>query len=127
MPKRDILSDPVLYARVGEWGEGSDKQRLYEIVGDARGSYAVYDLAGAIVIFEQPDEALDVYRLDEDRNGIFIVRISRQEVLDGTMDYPGSEGWTVSLEPSDAGGYIAAVYDAEASLVDRRFVFYVRH
>jgi hypothetical protein len=123
--ERDLFSDPAHYALAGEWGEGDDRQRLYEITGDARGSYPVYDPAGEVVIFEQPDEALDVYRLDANRNGIYIVRISRQEVLAGKLDYPGLDGWSATLEPMDDGGYLVVVRDAENVLVDRRFGFYV--
>jgi hypothetical protein len=123
--ERDILNDPAHYMRVGEWGDGDDTQRLYEIIGDARGDYAVYDPAGEIAIFEQPDEALDVYRLDENRNGALVVRISRQEVIAGKMDYPGFDGWSVSLDKTDDNGYIVVVRNAEGELVDRGFGFYI--
>jgi hypothetical protein len=123
-PDQAILNDPAHYRLIGEWHDADDSRRLFEIVGDARGTYPAHDQNG-VVIFEQPDRSLGVYRLDADRNGVFITHIDFAAVQSGALRFEGEGGWTVELQPSPTGGYKLQVHDATGEVVDDSFIVHL--
>jgi hypothetical protein len=122
-PDQEIMTDPTHYRLVGEWHDSQDSRRLFEIAGDARGTYPVHDQNG-VVVFEQPDRSLDVYRLDENRNGIFVTHIDLGAVASGTLNFEGEEGWGVDLQLSPTGGYKLSVRNANGEIADDSFTVY---
>ncbi len=123
LPPEDqaVLMNQAHYRLVGEWTAEGDSRRLFAVVGDARGVFPAYDRNG-IVVFEQPDRSLDVYRLDANRNGVFIVRIDPTLLAQGQLDYSGEAGWSARLEPRTEKRYRMIVLDANQEPVDRGFV-----
>jgi hypothetical protein len=106
---RDILNDPQHYRLVTEWRDGERLRLLYAVVGDARGVFPVA-VGDNVNVFEQSDGALHVYRLDADRNGIFVARI--EPGSSGLETQAGEGGWSLTFTPRDDGRTRVTVLDA---------------
>jgi hypothetical protein len=107
---REILNDPQHYRLVTEWRDGERLRLLYAVVGDARGVFPVA-VVGDVTVFEQPDGALHVYRLDADRSGIFVARI--EPGITGLEPLAGEGGWSLTFTPKADGSTHLTVLDPE--------------
>jgi|GEM_PF-2883424 len=114
-----VLSNPAHYQLLGAWEADGDSRRLYALVGTERASYTIYE-GTAFVVFEQSDLALDVYRLDENRNGMFIARIPPQTVL-STAVYESEIGWKIHFEPQDPRTYRMVITNEDGMVIDEPF------
>jgi hypothetical protein len=123
---QDTLQNPEHYRLLDEWRADARWQRLYEVVGDARGTYQPYS-TDRFAIFIQPNDALHVYQLDENRNGTFALAIDPQQILNGQRDFRDDvTGWSAVLrERFGVREYTLEVYDEAGALVDDGYILRV--
>jgi hypothetical protein len=123
---RAVLDDTTHYQLVGEWTDGQNLRRLYEVVGDARGVYEMYTSGGA-AIFGQTDNTLHLYRVNADNQGVFEMLIDPQQVRGGQRDFVGDSGWVARLTPHpiETDAYELEVYDETGALVDDGYLLRV--
>ncbi len=71
--------------------------RLYQVIGDGYGVTPLYN-SDTMIVFEQPDFSLHVYRLDANGDGWFVVSLDPDNFA---PTYQSEDGWTVNVTAAE--------------------------
>jgi hypothetical protein len=108
---RAKLDDPARYTLTQIIGD----YRLYTVVGMQREVYAAYD-ANEVVIFTRGEGTLEIYGLDDNREGVRLGRIEQTMLTEGENQIETQNDWQIAAN-CDANQCNLALMSPEGQLL----------